>query len=59
VDERLAGLWNGGYNLGAVIRPVLWGSINEAYGFEYMCEMIALNNFVFASVFLGLLMWLC
>jgi MFS family permease len=59
VDARLAALWNGAYNLGAVIGPLLWGSVDDARGFEYMCEVIALNNLVFAVVFLGLMMWLC
>jgi hypothetical protein len=56
VDARLAALWNGTYNLGAVIGPLLWGSVDDARGFEYMCEVIAFNNLVFAVVFLGLMM---
>lgn len=47
LNDRLTSYWNGSYNLGAFLGPIIWSAINESKGFSFTYLAIAVTTAVF------------
>lgn len=47
LNDKAAGLFNTSYAIGCIIAPILGGFLNEKYGFETTCDIMACSSFAF------------
>jgi len=52
LNDKAAGLFNTAYAIGCIIAPILGGYLNEAYGFQKTCDIMAICSFVFGIFYL-------
>ena len=51
-NDKVTSYWNGSYNLGAFVGPIIWSALNEFKGFSFTYLAIAVTTAVFGIAYL-------
>ena len=57
LNDRLTSYWNGSYNLGAFVGPIIWSTTNESKGFSTTYLVIAATTAAFGISYMIIGAW--